>query len=356
MATTTIQIPAKVASIVTLGVPVAGVTCTPVIQKDAAGVSYYRDEAGVVITLSSPPAAVPAATALVAGIATLPDGSETKINSGANVNVSGLGTTASPKVINAVTNCLEVAACVAALPVGAAAIAGVTPVLSSDGQFHVLPVSSAVISTQDEGVAVSAAVVALNFVGPNVSATGAGATTTITVNTAAITSTGVAATGPVAAPANQTVRNIQKSSINEVWEFIPSIGWRVVADRYTVEVINAIPFTLIASTPTVSVSTIAPRAGTIIATGFVAATNGNYNSIGASLVVNGVVKCSNAVDIIGPTGVSTSGGSVYSAASLSAIAAFTGNVAAGDVIGMSVNSVNSNGLHNGSIIRVTYIN
>ena len=371
MATTTIQIPAKVISIAALGVPVGGVTCTPIIQRDAAGLSYYRDEAGVVINLGSP-AADGSETKVTAGAnvavtgdgktatpyvisTTAADGSETKINAGSNVTVSGTGTTASPKIINAVTNATEVAAAIAALPAGAAAVSGVTSVLGSDGQYHVLPASSAVFTTQEEGANLSTAVGVLNFVGPNITATGAGATTTVIVNVAPVTSTGVPATGPAAAPANLNVRNLATSTIGEVWEYLPGTGWRVVADNYSVEVINAVSSVLAANVTTTVVTTTMPRSGKITASGFISASNSTYNAIGSSLTKNGVVQCSNGVDSDGPTGASSGGGSVTSMASFSSIGTYTGPVAAGDTIAMIVRSVSTSGTHSGSIIRVTYI-
>ena len=321
------------------------------------------------------------------------DGSETKVTPGANVTVTGTGTTASPYVVTAnipaaTTDCPAVVACIDALPLGPTAVPGTTRVLGDDMQYHLLPIQATAAApdgsetkvtagtnvtvtgtgTTASPYVVNAAAAAVAdgsetkvTAGTNVTVTGSGTTAApYVVNAAAAGAptlgTGVPATGPTAAPVDPNVRNFATSVIGENWEYLPGLGWRVVSDRYTREVINAIPAVLTANTPTLKASTIAPRAGTIIATGFVAATNGNYNSIGASLTINGVVKCSNAVDIIGPTGGSAAGGAVSSAASLSAIGAFTGVVAAGDVIGMSVNSVGSNGTHNGSIIRITYIN
>ena len=322
MATTTIQIPAKVVSVAALGVPAGGVTCTPIIQKDSSGTSYYRDEAGVVITLG----------------AAAPDGSETKINAGTNVTRTGAGTIVSPYVISAVTNAIEVAAAIAALPVGAAAVSGVTSVLGSDGQYHVLPASSATFTTQEEGVNLSTTVSALNFVGANITATGAGATTTVTVNVAPVTSTGVPATGPAAAPTNLNVRNLAVSVIGEVWEYLPAIGWRVVADPYAVASVAGTaaaplgPFTAGAWVSGASVT--APRAGRVVIASHVQVqtptASGGPQAIATGLNKNGtLIRQIN----VGTSGPAAGGVLTHASANEDLSTSWTGIVAAGDVFG-----------------------
>lgn len=235
-------------------------------------------------------------------------------------------------------------------------IAGNTISLSGGGGSVTLPAAAtATITTQEEGTNVSTAVTTLNAVGPNVTMTGTGATATITVNVAPVVATGVPATGPAAAPANLNVRNLAVSTLDEVWEYLPTIGWKPVADLYTTEVLKSTPTPTPIGAWTPAVSVVAPRSGTVVITTVATVAPANFYSMSSSGIrVDGIVKSYDNNDVAGTTGSAFGSPPSISYQGTNSATAWSGRVAAGDLIELVGLTVSDTGSINNPILTVTY--
>lgn len=117
------------------------------------------------------------------------DGSETDINAGTNVTVTGTGTTADPYIINSTaTSALTVQEEGAALATDATTLnfvgTGVTASGTGTTKTITIPGGGSALEVLEEGVSLSAAVESIDFVGTAVTATNVGNDITVTVNAA----------------------------------------------------------------------------------------------------------------------------------------------------------------------------
>lgn len=234
--------------------------------------------------------------------------------------------------------CPEVLACIAALPTGAPAIAG-DLVLGSDAQFHALP--------------------AVPFATP--AQTIAGTSTTLAVNPAdlyareniaAQTGLGLVLSAIPAPTASQS--NWGVNTLGETLHYMPGVGWKVIADQYGTEVIQAGSVATVANVWTTAVSLTMPRAGRIVATGTIHVENNFIYASAGGLAVNGLIRKANNSSGVGVLGAS-SASSTYEIRSHNAQLAWTGNVVAGDVLALQAITLVSAGTADSGVLDYTYL-
>ncbi len=232
--------------------------------------------------------------------APVPNGSETKVTGGANVTITGAGTTASPYIVSAAAaavpdgsetkvtggaNVTITGAGTVASPYVVAAVAGAIP----DGS-ETKVVAGANTTVTGAGTTASPYIVnadTVPFATP--AQTIAGTSTTLAVNPADLyarenipAQTGLGLVlGAIPAPtASQSVWGT--NTLGETLHYSPGLGWEIVADLYqqtTAKYIN--------STPTqgswvLGATVTAPRAGKVIITGWAEA---NINNPGTGIVI-----------------------------------------------------------------------
>lgn len=202
-------------AVLTPGVQLAKCSDIPGPTPVTAGANVTVTGAGTAVS----PYVVSAAAAAV------PNGSETKVTAGANVTVSGAGTTASPYVVAAIAGALPDGS---ETKVTAGANTSVTGAGTTASPYVVNAIAGALPDGSETKVTEGA--------GINVTGTGTTANPYVVEAEPPVAETGVPATGPAAAPANLNVRNFATSVIGEVWEYLPTIGWRVVSDFYNASV------------------------------------------------------------------------------------------------------------------------
>jgi hypothetical protein len=273
-----------------------------------------------------------------AAAAAVPDGSETKVTGGANVTITGAGTVASPYVV--------------------AAVAGATP----DGS-ETKVVAGANTTVTGAGTTASPYVVnaaAVPFATP--AQTIVGTSTTLAVNPADLyarenipaqtgLSNNVAA---IPAPtAGQSPWGV--NALGETLHYAPGLGWKIVSDQYTQEIIAA-NVAVVANTWTATANFPAPRAGLVVVTYTAQIESTNYTAQSGSIFVNGVLKAYDNNNQTGPTGVVVnSTPETHGYRATNSAVSWTGRVAAGDLIqGMGI-SINFDGTVIDGKFAISYI-
>jgi hypothetical protein len=205
------------------------------------------------------------------------------------------------------TDCAAVAACVAALPVGPAAVFGATALLGADGQYHTLPTPAVAADTQDLSIAgnvisltnggsvtLPTVVVADPYATP--AQTIAGTATALIVNPADLyareniaAQTGLSNnTTAIPAPtASQSVWG--QNLLGETLHYSPALGWQIVDKRFSYTeslAVTPLPHTLITAVHTY----VAPRTGVcdIQMAGHFRASGSSMTTRAIYLYVNGV--------------------------------------------------------------------
>ena len=206
------------------------------------------------------------------------DGSETKVTAGTNITVTGTGTVASPYVVNA-----------AAATPQTLALVGQTLSLSGGGGAVTIPDSDAQTLSLagntlslTSGGSVTLPAASVTFATP--AETIAGTSTTLAVNPAdlyareniaAQTGLGLVLSAIPVPTASQS--NWGVNTLGETLHYMPGVGWKIVADFFKLDTTYANP-PLPNATFTTLFSYTVPRAGRILATATLDATNNIYPS------------------------------------------------------------------------------
>jgi hypothetical protein len=283
------------------------------------------------------------------------DGSETKVTAGTNITVTGTGTVASPYVVNA-----------AAATPQTLALVGQTLSLSGGGGAVTIPDSDAQTLSLagntlslTSGGSVTLPAASVTFATP--AQTIAGTSTTLAVNPAdlyareniaAQTGLGLVLSAIPAPTASQS--NWGVNTLGETLHYMPGVGWKVIADQYGTEVIQAGSVATVANVWTTAVSLTMPRAGRIVATGTIHVENNFIYACAGGLAVNGLVRKANNSAGVGVLGAS-SASSTYEIHSHNAQLAWTGNVVAGDVLALQAITIVSAGTADSGTLDYTYL-
>jgi hypothetical protein len=263
--------------------------------------------------------------------------------------------------------CPAVVTCITSRPTGAPAVAG-DLVIGADGQKHALPTFG---GTDSQALSIAGNVISLTnggsvtlpasatvFATP--AQTIAGASTTLSVNPADLVArenipaqTGffndvsfIPAPTASQSPWGQNV-------LGETLHYAPGLGWKIVDNQYstTIKRTSSNAVALAANTLTQVSLLIAPRAGLIVV-----AANVSTNSVGnlaqsGGISINGVFV---SFDNPGTIGLSGANPDIYAISSNNAAAAWTGRVAAGDIIESTAITLNGTGTAYGEL-SLTYI-
>ena len=236
--------------------------------------------------------------------------------------------------------CPEVVACITAQPTGAPAAAG-DLVLGSDAQFHALPAAVVPFATPAETIAGTSTALAVNP-----------ADLYARENIAAQTGLGLVLSAIPAPTASQS--NWGVNTLGETLHYMPGVGWKVIADQYGTEVIQAGSVATVANVWTTAVSLTMPRAGRIVATGTIHVENNFIYASAGGLAVNGLIRKANNSSGVGVLGAS-SASSTYEIRSHNAQLAWTGNVVAGDVLALQAITLVSAGTADSGVLDYTYL-
>jgi len=136
--------------------------------------------------------------------------------------------------------------------------------------------------------------------------------------------------------------------------YMPGVGWKIIADQYGTEVIQAGSVATVANVWTTAVSLTMPRAGRIVATGWIHVANSFAYSCAGGLAVNGLIKKANNSAGVGMLGAS-SASNAYEISSHNAQLAWTGNVVAGDVLALQAITIASAGTADLGALDYTYL-
>jgi Collagen triple helix repeat (20 copies) len=160
------------------------------------------------------------------------------------------------------------------------------------------------------------------------------------------------AAGPTAAPADPYARNFAVSTVDETWEYLPGIGWRVVADRFTTELSTSSNIPTIATTWTTANSFVAHRDGNVVVTSLVTTGTAVGATQSGGIAINGVFKTYDNDAGMSPVGTSTGS---HASNGNNAASAWSGAVVAGDIITNAGITIGVTGNIEGSRLTITYV-
>jgi hypothetical protein len=263
------------------------------------------------LNLSGQNLSISGGNTVVLPTATAPDGSETKVTAGANVTVTGAGTTASPYVVTAAA---------------AASTVFATPAETIAGTSTALAVNPADLVARE--------------------------------NIPAQTGLGLVLSAIPAPTASQSPWGV--NTLGETLHYAPGVGWQIVSRFYGAQVVQpagSIPAPV--SAWVTAVSLVAPRAGRIVATGHIVVDNFSHNIWAGGLALDGVNKTAyNVLDVGNGGSASASGGgsSPLQTSSGNAVLTWTGDVLAGSVIQIQGFSSLTSGRVRLANLEYTYLN